>query len=57
MSTILRFQLRLGKTETKRTGQQTASGDIVIFTGVRYERIPEISISLTKSAKKTRKTA
>ena len=55
MSIILEFKPRREKPEAKLPFRM--AGKVVIFTGVRYERIPETSITIVKAAKKTRKTA
>jgi hypothetical protein len=55
MSVILAFRPRREKPETKPPFR--VAGKVVIFTGVRYERIPDASITIVKTAKKTRKTA
>jgi hypothetical protein len=58
MATILAFQPRLEKPETKQKAQRVfGMARVIIFSGVRYERLPEASIIIGKPAKKTRKTA
>jgi hypothetical protein len=56
MAMILEFQLRQEKPVTK-SSEQHAPGQVIIFSGVRYERIPDASSRITKSSKKTCKTA
>ena len=58
MAMILAFQPRLEKTDTKQKAQRVLGmARVIIFSGVRYERLPEASIVIAKPAKKTRKTA
>jgi hypothetical protein len=56
MAMILEFQLRHEKPVTKPS-EQHAPGQVIIFSGVRYERIPEASSRIAKSPKKACKTA
>ena len=58
MATILTFQPRLEKLGTKQTTQRALKlADVIIFSGVRYERLPEASATLRKPGKKGLKTA
>ena len=58
MATILAFQPRLDKRGTEHQSQRAlGKARVIIFSGVRYERLPESSITIAKSGKKPRKTA
>lgn len=58
MATILALQPRLEKTENKQQKQRlNGAGEVIIFPGVRYERIPEVSAAITKSSKRKLKSA
>jgi hypothetical protein len=58
MATILAFQQRPAKLDTKQKSQHVlGKARVIIFSGVRYERLPEATITIVKPAKKTRKTA
>jgi hypothetical protein len=58
MATILAIQPRLAILEVKRRPERAiGEARVIIFPGVRYERIPEVSAVIAKSAKKNRKIA
>ncbi len=58
MAMILAFQPRLEKLETKlHYGRELGASRVIIFPGVRYERIPDTSGAIVKSGKKSRKSA
>lgn len=58
MAIILALSLPNEIEKTKNQSQTfTRSAQVIIFPGVRYERIPDTKINLSKSAKKARKTA
>jgi hypothetical protein len=58
MATILALPPRHEKNPAKRRSQKPdGAARVIIFPGVRYERIPEASIAISKPAKKTLKTA
>jgi hypothetical protein len=58
LATIFATQPRLEKLQTKLLSERfDGVSRVIIFPGVRYERIPDVSASLTKSGKKSRKTA
>ncbi len=56
MVMILSLQFRLDKLVVKQQ-HRLEKGQIIIFPGVRYERMPEASTIIAKSAKRSRKTA
>jgi hypothetical protein len=58
MATILTFQPRLEKTDIRQKANRIlGNARVIIFSGVRYERLPETSIVIAKPTKKARKTA
>jgi hypothetical protein len=58
MATILALQPRLEKLVTKlHYGREHGAARVIIFPGVRYERMPEASAAIVRSGKKSRKTA
>ena len=56
MAMILAFRSRQNLAVAKQQ-YGGPKGKIIIFPGVRYERLPEFNSTITKSAKKARKTA
>jgi hypothetical protein len=58
MATILTFQPRLKKTDIRaKENRIPGNARVIIFSGIRYERLPEASIVIAKPTKKARKTA
>ena len=63
MALILEWQPRLQKTDTLRTDAKVRpdsfarGAKVIIFSGVRYERMPDVSSAIIKSTKKSRKIA
>ena len=58
MAAILAFQPKLEKRETKfHIMRVPEAARVIIFPGVRYERIPDASAAIVKPVKKNRKTA
>ena len=58
MALILELQPRLQKIEARvKSGNILQNATVIIFSGVRYERMPDTTGIVLKSAKKSLKTA
>ena len=63
MAMILEWQPRLQKTADQKVraprheGIAPRTAQVIIFSGVRYERMPDVSMTMVKAAKKNRKIA
>ena len=58
MALILELQPRLQKIEARvKSGNILQNAKVIIFSGVRYERMPDTAGIVLKSAKKSLKTA